>query len=73
MKNCEGTTGNHNMFLESQGRSFQVIEAPRGLPFWGRRTSSQAQAWDFRKNWNYAIFMENPHNIFLNNLGDYGT
>jgi len=32
MKNCEGTTGIRNRFLRGQAWSFQVIEAPRGVP-----------------------------------------
>ena len=32
MKNCEGSTGTHNRLLRGQGRSFQVIEAPLGVP-----------------------------------------
>ncbi len=35
MKNCEGSTGTCNRLLRGQGRSFQVIEAPRGRPFGG--------------------------------------
>jgi len=31
-ENCEGTAGIRNWLLRSFGRSFQVIEAPRGAP-----------------------------------------
>jgi len=40
MKNCEGTNGIRGRLLRGQGRSFQVIEAPRGRPFLVRRRSS---------------------------------
>jgi hypothetical protein len=35
LRNYEGITGIRNRLLRGQGRSFQVIEAPRGHPFGG--------------------------------------
>jgi len=34
-ENCEGTTAIRNRPLRDLGRSFQLIEATRGRPFWG--------------------------------------
>jgi len=48
MKNCEGSSGTRNRLLRGQGRSFQLIEAPRGRPFLVRRRSSQRD-WHFPK------------------------
>ena len=35
IKNCEGSTGIRNRLQGGRGRSFQLIEAPRGCPFGG--------------------------------------
>jgi len=68
MKNCEGTTGIRNRFLRGQAWSFQVIEAPRGRPFGGGAGHRNSGIATSRNYWNFAIFMGNPRNIFLNAL-----
>ena len=59
MKNCEGTTGIRNRLLRSLGRSFLVIEAPRGRPFLVRRRSSQRD-WHFPKVLELRNFQGKP-------------
>ena len=73
MKNCEGTIGIRNRLLKGQGRSWQVIEAPRGRPFGGgagHRNSGMALP---ESTGIVQFSWGDPYNIFLNVLWGYGT
>ena len=60
MKNCEGTNGIYNRLMRGPGRSFQVIEAPRGRPFGGGAGHRNSGIDTSRNYWNCAIYRGNP-------------
>ena len=72
MKNCEGATGIRNRVLRGQGRSFQVIEAPRVHPFGGGAGHRNSGIGTSRNYWNCVIFMGNPRNNFFTFFGGKG-
>jgi hypothetical protein len=55
----------YDRLLKNRGWSFQVIEAPRGSHFGGGAGHRNSGIGTSRNYWNCAIFMGNPHNIFL--------
>jgi len=59
-ENCEGTAGIRNRLLRSLGRSFQVIEAPWGLPLGGGANHHNSGIGTSRNYWNCVIFIRNP-------------
>ena len=64
MKNCKSTTGIRNRLLRGQGRSFQVIEAPRGCPFGGGAGHRNGGIGTSRNYWICAIFYEKSSQYF---------